>query len=72
MSYFLEMLSQVPTINPIQSSQGKQEGKVIQTALPRVSPSVAQVLKLLFTEGMRLFSRQGHVQQLLIPFGGCF
>lgn len=66
-SYFVEKLSQVPTINPIQSPQGKKEGKVIWTALARVSLSVAQVLKLLFTKGMRLFSRQGHVQQLLIP-----
>lgn len=71
MSYFVEMLW-VPTINPIQSSQGKQEGRWVRTALPRVSPSVAQVLKLLFTKGMRLFSRQRHVQRLLIPFGRLF
>lgn len=72
MSYFVEMLSQVPTINPIQSPQGKQKGKVIWSALARVSLSVAQVLKLLFTKGMKLFSRPGHVQQLFIPFEAVF
>lgn len=71
MSYFVEMLSQVPTINPIQSSQGSRR-KVIQTAYPESELfSVAQV-QLLFTKGMRLFSRQGHVRQLLIPFWRLF